>query len=40
MIFNSFENGGYEEIFNDYSLDELELKLDNNEFKKLVKANN
>ena len=40
MIFNSFENGGYEEIFNDYSLDELELKLDNNEFKKLVKVNN
>lgn len=40
MIFNSFENGGYEEIFNDYSLDELELKLDNTEFKKLVKANN
>ena len=38
MIFDSLENGGYEEIFNDYSLDELELNLSNNEFKTLVKS--
>ena len=33
----SYSYGGYEEVFNDYSLDDLD-NLDNNDFKKLVKS--
>ena len=37
-VSDSLNNGGYEEVFNDYSLDELGANMYQDDFKKLVKS--
>lgn len=37
-VSSSYLYGGYEEVFNDYSLDDLAINLETDDFKKLVKS--